>query len=225
MDRPVLGILMLETRFPRPPGDIGNPATWPFPVRYATVSGARVERVVAERPDPALLAPFLEAAEALLDAGVRAITTSCGFLVVFQETLARELPVPVLTSSLLQIPWLLPLLGGRRIGVITIDSTRLSAAHLRAAGAPEDTPVEGVEGGELHRVIMHDLPELDGDAARAELLAAGKRLRARVPDLGAVVLECTNLPPYADDLRRRLDLPVMDMVTALHFLRTGLPGP
>jgi len=225
MTRPLLGILMLETRFPRPVGDIGNPATWPFPVRYAVVPGARVGRIVAERPDPALLEPFLEAAEELLAAGVRAITTSCGFLVGFQEILANRLPVPVLTSSLVQLPWLLPMLGGRRVGVITIDATRLGVAHLRAAGAPADTAVVGLEGGELHRVIMNDLPALDGDVVRAELLAAGERLRARAPDLGAVVLECTNLPPYADALRQHLGLPVYDMVTAVNWLRAGLFSP
>lgn len=233
MATPLLGILMLETRFPRPVGDIGNPATWPFPVRYGVVPEARVGRVVAGQPDPALAAPFLEVAEALLDGGVGAITTSCGFLVMFQSLLASRLPVPVLSSSLLQIPWLMPLLGGRRVGVITIDGQCLGECHLRAAGAPADTPVEGLEGGELHRVIMNDLTILDEDAARRELLTAGERLKNRVPELGAVVLECTNLAPYSEALRVHLGLPVYDIRSAVQWLWAGLgqtpphqlPGP
>ena len=41
-----LGILMLEAKFPRIPGDMGNATTWPFPVLYRVVRGATPERVV-----------------------------------------------------------------------------------------------------------------------------------------------------------------------------------
>ena len=39
-----LGILMLEARFPRIPGDMGNGATWPFPVLFRVVRGASPEK-------------------------------------------------------------------------------------------------------------------------------------------------------------------------------------
>ncbi|MEC4688215.1 MAG: aspartate/glutamate racemase family protein, partial [Nitrospirota bacterium] len=96
---------MLNTRFPRPPGDIGNPETWPFPVRYEVVEPATVGRVVtADPPVDLLLAPFVAAGERLVAAGARAITTSCGFLALFQAELTQALPVPVMTSSLIQVP-------------------------------------------------------------------------------------------------------------------------
>src|SRR5215510_11888351 len=98
-----LGVLMLDTRFPRVPGDIGNPATFAVPVRHRIVAGASPQRVVREG-DPALLAPFLDAARALVAEGAAAITTSCGFLVEYQAALQAELPVPVWTSSLLKLP-------------------------------------------------------------------------------------------------------------------------
>ena len=41
-----VGILMLDTFFPRIPGDMGNATTWPFPVLYRVVKGASPERVV-----------------------------------------------------------------------------------------------------------------------------------------------------------------------------------
>ena len=219
-----LGVVMLATHFPRPAGDIGNPATWPFPVRYASVPAASVSRIVGGHPDPALLAPFINAAENLVTAGADLITTSCGFLVVWQQALNAALPVPVVTSSLLQIPLLQTALPpGRKIGVITFDSRLLGAAHLAAAGAGDGVVIEGIEQGrELHRVIAEDRLTLDWQAARDDVLDAGLRLQRRVPDLAAVILECTNLPPYAPALRRCLQLPVSDIVTLLTGLRSSL---
>ncbi|MEQ8354863.1 MAG: aspartate/glutamate racemase family protein [Kiloniellaceae bacterium] len=215
---PTLGILMLKTAFPRPPGDVGNPATWRCATLYKVVEPASVAAVVTGAALPqALVEAFIAAGRELVAEGATLITTSCGFLVTAQAALQQALPVPVVTSSLLQIPDLragLP--SGKRVGVITFDATRLTAAHLAAAGAPADTPVSGLDGGdELHRVIAQDLPHLDMAAAEADALAAGRALKAQAPDLGAVVLECTNLPPYRAALAADLGLPVHDLVTQL----------
>ena len=221
---PLLGILMLNTRFPRPPGDIGNPETWPFPVRYEVVEPATVGRVVtADPPVDLLLAPFVAAGDHLVAAGARAITTSCGFLALFQAELTQALPVPVMTSSLIQVPMVQAWLPrGKRVGVITIDAGRLSPTHLASAGIPPDTPVAGVEhGNELHRIIMADLDELDATAAEADVFAAGDALVAEAPDVGAVVFECTNMAPYACSLSARLGLPVYDIVTLITWLYGG----
>src|SRR5438874_7925648 len=90
----VVGVLMLETRFPRLPGDIGNATTWPFPVLYRIVPGATPTRVV-DQADPALIEPFVTAAAELVEAGCRGITTSCGCLATFQRQLARAVPAPL----------------------------------------------------------------------------------------------------------------------------------
>jgi len=217
--RPVLGVLMLKTAFPRLPGDVGNPQSWSCKTLYKVVEPASVASVVKSGPLPLpLVVAFIEAGLALVAEGATHITTSCGFLVTVQRALEEALPVPVVTSSLLQIPDIQAALPpGRRCGVITFDAGRLGAPHLAAAGAPDDTPVVGLEaGGELHRVIARDLTELDERAAEADVLAAGRTLHATCPDLGAVVLECTNLPPYRAALSAALGLPVHDLVTLLH---------
>lgn len=214
LNPPVLGILMLKTGFPRPPGDVGNPATWPCRCLYQVVQPASVAAVVTDQALPGeLVDAFAEAGAALVAEGATLLTTSCGFLVTAQEDLQARLPVPLVTSSLLQIPTVAAgLPGGRRVGVITFDSRRLSPAHLSAAGASPDTPVAGLEGGrELYRVIAEDLLDLDSAAAEADVLAAGRALVAEHPDLGAVVLECTNLPPYRAALSAALGLPVHDL--------------
>ncbi|MEJ1978956.1 MAG: hypothetical protein WDN49_25415 [Acetobacteraceae bacterium] len=67
-----LGILMLEARFARVPGDMGNAGTWPFPVLYHVVRGASPARVVLGGAE-GLLQPFLDGAAALVSLGAAAI--------------------------------------------------------------------------------------------------------------------------------------------------------
>ncbi len=211
-----LGVLMLDTRFPRPPGDVGNPASFPFPVRYRVVQGASPERVVQQRA-AGLLQPFIEAARELVKAGCVGISTTCGFLVLFQRELAAALPVPVMTSSLLQIPDLQTSLApGELVGVVTISAASLTQAHLAAAGATGEVPVEGVDAaGEMARAILGNQITLDTALVQAEVVRAAQRLIARQPAVKAIVLECTNMPPYADAVRRATGLPVYDALTAL----------
>jgi hypothetical protein len=206
-----LGVLMLETRFPRPPGDAGNPASYAMPVQFAVVRGATPLRVVRAATDPDLLQPFVDAARSLVAQGARAITTSCGFLVGFQRALQDSVPVPVWSSGLLKLPEL------ARPGVLTVDARSLGAAHLRAAGGREDTPIEGLApGGTLQRTLLHDLPSLDVQRAEAEVVAAAKRLLDRHPEIDSLVLECTNMPPYAAAVQRGTGRPVHHLLTLVH---------
>lgn len=218
-----IGVLMLDTAFPRPVGDIGNPRTFRFPVIYERVHGASARQAVRNRAD-GLLEPFVRAGQRLVERGAVAVATSCGFLVCFQRELARALPVPVATSSLLQLPWVEPLLPeGRRCGVITFDASALGPEHLRAAGARADTPVAGMPaGGALQRAVLENASDMDVDAVRAEVLAVAGQMLQAGPEIGALVLECTNLPPYADDLRAMYGLPVFDSTTLLEWLWQGV---
>jgi hypothetical protein len=205
-----LGLLMLDTAFPRLPGDVGHLASWRLPVLARVVPGAGPRQVV-QAGDPALLQPFIDAARALAAQGVAAITTSCGFLVRWQAELQAAVPVPVWTSALLKLPEL------DRPGVITVDAASLGAPELRAAGGPVDTPVEGLlPGGPLQRTLLENLAHLDGVAAEAEVLAAVHRLLQRNPAITALVLECTNLPPHAAAIERATGLPVHHLMTLVH---------
>lgn len=207
---------MLDTHFRRVVGDIGNPATFGFEVSYLTVRGATPERVV-RRPERALLEPFIAAGEELVTAGASAITTSCGFLIRFQAELQSALPVPVWTSSLLLVPEVQASLSeGKTVGVLTVDAGALSPEYLRAAGAPAATPVEGLAAGcAFQRTLLNDETGLDVAAARQSTVAAALKLVASHPEVGAIVLECTNMPPYADAVRTATGLPVHDITTLI----------
>jgi len=209
----MLGILMLDTRFPRPRGDVGNRQSFSIPVRHRTVPGVSAAAAV-RGDDAALLQPFIEAGLALVREGASALGTSCGFLARWQRELQAALPVPVWSSSLLVLA---DEARAQRCGVITIEAASLGAAHFEGVGADPATPVEGITpGSALHRTLLEDLPLLDLADAQAQVLAAAARLLARHPELDALVLECTNLPPYAAALRRATGRPVHDVMTMLH---------
>jgi len=207
-----VGILMLKTRFPRIPGDMGNALTWPFPVLYKVVPGASPHRVVRDKAE-GLLDQFLDASAELVRLGADGITTTCGFLSLFQREISTHAGVPVATSSLMQIPFIERILPpGKRVGVLTISASHLSEEHLLAAGADPATPVVGTDdGSEFTRAILGDEERLDVAAAERDILAAGDALVSRHCGIGAILLECTNMVPYARALAERLRLPVFSI--------------
>lgn len=207
-----LGVLMLNTRFPRPPGDVGNRETYSragIPVRFVTVQGASPRKIVQDA-DPSFLQPFVDAAVALAAQGARLISTSCGFLARYQTVLQAAVPVPVVTSSLLQCR------GLDRVGIVTFDAQSLSRPLLDAVDVPADAVVEGIAPGcEMHARILANAPEMDLAEVERNVVDAARRLAARDSGLRNIVLECTNMPPYRDAVARATGLPVHDIETLL----------
>ncbi|MBE1283311.1 MAG: aspartate/glutamate racemase family protein [Rhodobacteraceae bacterium] len=218
-----VGILMLETRFPRIPGDMGNALTWPFPVHYRVVRGASPDKVVRGNPKE-LLDVFIEAGKDLVATGADGITTNCGFLALVQDELREALGVPVATSSLMQVPMVQAMLPpGKKTVVLTISKATLTDAHLCAANVPVDTPVYGTDAGRVFtRDILGDAAEIDFAACRQDMLDAADQIMASEPDAGAIVLECTNMVPYAADVRKRTGLPVYSIESFVTWFQAGL---
>jgi aspartate/glutamate racemase len=210
-----IGILMLETQFPRIPGEIGNATTWDFPVLYKIVKKATPD-IVVRKGAPDLLAPFIKAAQELEREGVRAITTNCGFLALFQKEMASAVSIPVFTSSLMQVPLVYMMIRpSQKVGIITIHSKSLTQKHLSCVGA-DKVPhiIYGTEGEEeFSRVILDDEMELDVNKSREDLVRVAKRLVSEQPEVGAIVLECTNMPPYAAAIQKETNLPIFDIYT------------
>jgi Asp/Glu/hydantoin racemase len=218
-----LGILMLEARFPRIPGDMGNAGTWPFPVLYRVVTGASPQRVVQEKA-AGLLPDFIAAAKELAALGADAITTNCGFLSLYQKELAAAVAVPVATSSLMQVPMVastLPL--GKRVGVLTVNAASLTPEHLTAVGVDLSVPVVGTDGlREFTRVMIGNELTMNVAAAELDILDAGRMLMGKHAGIGAIVLECTNMVPYARTLSEALGVPVYDIYSLITWLHAGL---
>lgn len=222
-DQPV-GIIGLETIFTKIPGHLRNPVTFDFPVIYEVVAGATAHRVVTQA-DPTLIEPFCQAAQKLQARGAGAITTGCGFLVLFQQQLADAVSVPLFASSLIQLPMVHRMLtGDQHVGVLTAKAESLTPRHLAAIGA-ESVPVRvsGMADQPEFREVMLEgrRAELDVERMRGEVLTVAGRL-AGDPGLGAVVLECTDLVPFASDIQRLLEVPVFDIVTLTNMVHASL---
>ena len=227
-----IGILCLETYYGRPPGHLRNASTFKFPVMYRIVKGATALRVVKEA-DPGLLNPFIKAARELEQEGVLAITGSCGFLALFQDELADSVSIPVFISSLIQIPMISRMLRrNQKVGILTASKSTLTDAHLKAVGA-QAVPVcvAGMDGRKefCEVVIEGRRNELNVTRLGEEVLAEVEMLAAAHPEMGALVIECTDLPPFAHLIQEKLHLPVFDIVTLTNMVyetlvRTPYPG-
>jgi hypothetical protein len=212
-----VGVVMLDTRFPRLIGDIGNAATWPFPVAYEVVSGASPERMAQPEPDPGLLDPFLAAAKRLEAAGVRAIASSCGFLAAHQRELADAVSVPVFASALLQVPMAAAAISTEQCVCILTARDVLGERHFNGTGWSADhiRVVQMAPPADCHFIATFVGNATTADPARLEqdIVELSERVRREHPDAGAVVLECANLSPFAHVVRNVTELPVFDLGT------------
>jgi len=220
-----IGIIGLDTTFTKIPGHIRNRSTFDFPVVYRVVEGATAERVV-EQADPTLLQPFVRAAQELEAEGVGAITSACGFLVIFQKQLADAVSVPLYASSLIQVPMVHRMLGSnRKLGLLVARKDSLTRRHLEAIGA-ESIPlcIAGMEEQPEFREVMLEArrAELDVDRLEHEVLGQAERLASENRDLGALVIECTDLVPFSHAIQARLGLPVFDIVTLTEMVHRSL---
>ncbi|MDI9893671.1 hypothetical protein QM797_02945 [Rhodococcus sp. IEGM 1381] len=221
-----VGIIMLDNSLTRPVGDIGNRDSYHYPVALAVTSGARNSQVV-EFGAAGLCDHFVDTARQLEQSGVSAVASSCGFLSIYQHPLAAAVSIPVATSSLLQIPLILSLLRpDERLCVLTANATTLSIAHLDAVGVSESHRQRLLLVGfqdtqHLYPALVDEKFALDPTVAEHEIVALAEQAVERFPNIGAFLLECTNLPPYADAIGVATEKPVWDALTLIDWLHAG----
>lgn len=218
----MIGIIMLKTQFPRLLGDIGNPDTFGGQVIYEIVHSATVSRVVTRDPiDSSLKAELTRAAQALEQQGATVIGTSCGFLISMQASLQSAVSVPVMTSSLVLLPEIRQQYGTDAIiGVLTFDDTTLAASSY-SDYVDSNCAFGGLEkDGELFGCISHDLPTLDTECAKKEVLQCATAMIEAEPAVDLFLIECTNISPFKASLRDAFGLPVFDLVDALREFAT-----
>ena len=218
-----IGIIVLDSQIPRIPGDLGNATTYRFPVLYKVVKGASIERVV-NGTDLSLLQPFIEAAKELEAAGCKAITTSCGFLAIFQKEMSTAVKVPVFTSSLIQINFVRSMLSPEQdIGVIVSEPKNLTQRHLDGVGlTATGLVIKGVEDSCFIRATHTDEPSFDPELMKQQVVDTALNMVRENTNIGAIVLECTNLPPYSAAIHEATGLPVFDIITLINYIYAAL---
>lgn len=219
-----IGIIVMDCLIPYPPGTPGNAATFDHPVIYSVVRGADMESLIYN-PRPELLDRFIAAAQQLVAQGAKAIVGNCGFMVLFQSEMARALPVPVFMSGLLQLPLIRQGLNpDQSVGIISASGASLTRRHMEIACQGLDVPVtiRGLENKPAFRAAVHDqVGTLDFEAVQTEVVDEALSLQTDHPDTGAILLECTDLPPYAEAVQKATGLPVFDITSLIAWAFAG----
>jgi len=219
-----VGIILLDSEAPYIPGDVANATTYDFPVRFQRISGLTVEKMMNH--DTSLLEAVLRAGEVLKKEGVRAITSDCGFMALYQQTLAEKLDLPVFLSSLLQIPFIKQLTPkDSKIGIITANKSSLTREILALCDADisERIVIEGLEKSpHFSSAFLKEEGTLDTVKVEEEVVEAAVKLQKDYPNMKSVLLECSVLPPYASAVQKATGLPVFDFVTMIRYVHSAV---
>lgn len=214
-----VGILLLDYKGPFIPGDVGNATSYDYPVIFRTVPKATSARVFSG--DPELEAAVIEAAKALEAGGVKGISSDCGYFVNYQDAVAKAVKVPVYLSSLLQLPFISACIGRERpIGVICANAAALGnrVLEMTGLGSDRDVFIKGMRDEPVFgSSITGDCAQLDPEVLEAEVVGLAKRMVRERPEMGAILIECSMLPPYAKAVQDATGLPVFDFITMIDY--------
>lgn len=216
-----IGIITIDFDYVKLPGNVANATTFRFPVIYEVVS-FEIEDLFQGKAD--ILAVILEAARKLEKKGVRAIVGACGYFNHFQEEIKAAVNVPVYMSSVLQIPLIkMGLKDHQKIAVLVADGDGADRDFFAKAKADiHDCIIQDIGSLESFAPIRYIKPYLDNGKLRDDLVRVVKELQLQHPDIGAVLLECSDLPPYAASIHAATGLPVFDFITLINWVYSAV---
>lgn len=226
-----LGILMLDMDAPLIPGNVGNAASYEFPVKYKVLKGLPSDWWCDEiGADESRCQIFINAAKELEAEGCKAITSGCGFFAIYQKRVADAVKIPVFLSPLVMVPMLSRMLGkGGRVGILTAGGSHLKGDFLKGVGIDESMPIaiKGLENTqEFYNVhVTCNKKTINPDKIRDEVVNAAKELVAEYPDIGCFVFECSDIPPFARDVAKETGLPVFDFISLSHLVGRAIQPP
>lgn len=220
-----VGIVYIENvNYPLIPGNVVNACTYDFPVRMKAVPNLTNDRLFNN--DPTIVDDIIETARSMVENdGVRAICSACGFFGNYQQQVRAALDVPVAMSSLVQLPWIQSLIRpDQKIGILTANKASMTENLLKACGATRTDNLiikDALKTDEFAAVVdMRGC--FDNTVAAREITDLAEELVAEHDDLGAILLECSDMPPYASLVQEVTQLPVFDFITLIKWLRSGV---
>lgn len=220
-----VGIMYIENvNYPFLPGNVVNANTYDFPVRMLPVTGLTNDRLF--NADPEIADDLIALARHMVDnEGVRAISSACGFFGNYHDKVASAVDVPVALSSLVQLPWTNSMLKpGQKIGILTASAASINEELFRACGITncDNVVIQGIDHTKEMTAVVDMRGSMDNGVANREILEAAWTLRSENEDLGAVLLECSDMPPYASEIQRITQLPVFDFITLIRYLHNAV---
>ena len=221
-----IGVLVNASESPRGPGDAGHAGSFRYQVRYQ-ITGTSFGDLVEGSPEARK--KLIKAAQRLKDAGCRGIVADCGLMSRYQDDVAREVGIPFVGASLIQIPIVWHMVGCcGTMGIITGHSDLLKKDHLRSSGWSEEIKlaIEGMQTrAHFNEIVICGGMDLDPARMSAEVVDAALTLRRNEPELKAIILECSNLATYSRAVAKATGLPVFDTMSAANLLQYGLCPP
>ncbi len=223
-----IGIMILDDVYPGFPGDVRNASAWGFPIQYEIAKDVNCYNLIWEQDKSPCREPILRAARNLEDMGCKAIAAECGYFAYFQKDVAGYVDVPVFMSSLLQVPFIQKLIGpNKQVGIICAQKRFLTDAHLQNVGI--DLNSNFVIAGSMDEygcpqfdtLWDHEkrpkIPESFYDESEKDMVRIAKELVNKNKNVGAIMLECTGMQPFARAVQRAVDLPVFSWGTLLDY--------
>jgi len=222
-----VGIIQLPANIPMLPGDMGNASTFPFPVLYEVIPDIDPFWVLSDKPHPEVLKRTIIAAHRLEMQGCRAVIGNCGFFANYQPEVSKAITIPFYNGALMQVPMVMTAVGSnKKVGIITANAKLLipSPALKNCGVRKEDMDrlvIVGNEDGVQMNKITGETGQFNPEAMRDELVALATKMTEEHPDIGAIVLECTEFPPYAHAVQEATRLPTYDFITMTKFMHEG----
>jgi hypothetical protein len=222
-----VGIIQLPANIPMIPGDMGNATSFPFPVLYEVIPDIDPFWVLSDKPHPEVLKRTIIAAHRLEMQGCRAVIGNCGFFANYQPEVARAITIPFYNGALMQVPMALTAVGdNKKVGILTANAKLLiPSPALKNSGVREEDMerlvIVGNEDGVQMNKVTGETGQFSPAALRDELVALAVKMADENPDLGAIVLECTEFPPYAYAIQEATRLPTYDFITMTKFMHEG----
>jgi len=219
-----VGIIYIEDVFyPLVPGNVVNACTYDFPVRMRGVPNLDIDRLF--RADPSIADDIIALGRHMIEKeGIRALCSACGFFGNFHRQVAEALDIPVALSSLVQIPWIRSIIKpGQKIGVLTADASSLTDSLLKNCfiDDPSSLIVKDLRHGPEFSAILEYRGQFHNGRVREEVVGAALELLEEECEIGAILLECSDMPPYAYAVQQATQLPVFDFITLIKWLHCG----
>lgn len=218
-----VGILQLYAHLPFFPGNVSNCWTYDFPVKFKFVEGTGIDNILAG--DKSLVDNILKAAKELETDGCRVICANCGFFGHYQSIIAEQMDIPVYLSSLVQTSWaLMSMSSKKKLGILTANKNNLTEEMFESCGVSEKLQkrcvVYGAQDLEEFPNILTGKGGLHYNKLSDEITGLARKMVAENPDVGAILLECTDMPPYAWKIQAELNMPVYDAITLIKYAKS-----